>query len=244
MNHLLRHACVLGTLTFSLPLISCDFIFGPDEEVHSTIHREIMESGARYSVAVPNTYNGDRRAPLVLALHYGGNVTPYYGTGALIEIFGPGLKKLNAIIVAPDCSGTDWTDPRAEEDALAILDRVRAEYNIDPERTLITGYSMGGIGTWYLAPRHPDLFKVALVVSGYPPEGVLDGDWTTPLYVIHSRADEILPYEATETAVEALQRRGVPVEMDLRASLGHYDMESFVAPIREAIPWIKGIWNQ
>ena len=227
-----------------LPLMSCDYIMGLGEEVHATIHQEVMESGARYSLAVPKDYKPSRSVPLVLALHYGGTVTPYYGTEALIGIFEPGLRKLGAIMVAPDCTGDDWTDPQAEEDVLAILDRVIAEYNIDPQRTLITGYSMGGIGTWYLAPRHPDRFSAALVVSGYPPEGVLDGPWTTPLYVIHSRADDILPYEATTAAVEELQGRGVQVELDLKGTLGHYQMEMFIDPIKEAVPWIKEVWNQ
>jgi predicted peptidase len=237
----LSRVLVLSLVVF--PLLSCDSLMGLGEEIHATIHQETMDSGARYSVAVPSDHKMNRAAPLVLVLHYGGTVTPYYGTHALTEIFEPGLRKLGAIMVAPDCTGEDWTDPQAEEDVLAILDRVMAEYNIDPKRILITGYSMGGIGTWYLAPRHPDLFSAALVVSGYPPQGVLDEPWTTPLYVIHSRADEILPYEATTTVVEELQGRGVPVELDLKGTLGHYQMDMFIKPIKEAVPWIEGVWN-
>lgn len=226
-----------------LPLISCDSIMGVGEEIHATIHQEAMENGARYSVAVPTGYKEGKATPLVLVLHYGGTVTPYYGTQALTEIFEPGLRKLGAIMVAPDCTGEDWTDPQAEEDVLAILDRVREEYNIDSQQILITGYSMGGIGTWYLAPRHPNLFSAALVVSGYPPQGILEEPWATPLYVIHSRSDEVLPYEATTTAVEELQGRGLNVELDLKGTLGHYQMDMFVKPIKEAVPWVKGVWN-
>lgn len=227
-----------------LALSSCDSVFGLGEEKHTTIYREVMDNGARYAVAVPKSLKKDQPAPLVLALHYGGTVTPYYGMEAMITIFEPALRKLGAIMVAPDCTGNTWVSSRSEEDVLAILDRVASEWDIDPERTLITGYSMGGAGTWHLAPRHPDRFKVALVVSGYPPTGVLDGPWTTPLYVIHSRTDEILPYEETVAAVEELESRGVTVELDLLGGIAHYQTDLFIRPMKQAVPWIKDMWER
>jgi predicted peptidase len=66
----------------------------------------------------------------------------------LTSLVEPALRELRAIIVAPDCNGSDWTQSNSEQDVLELLDHVEAAYNIDPNKTLITGYSMGDIGTW------------------------------------------------------------------------------------------------
>ena len=107
--------------------------------------------------------------PLILALHYGGHGAPYYGKDILTGLVEPALREVEAIIVAPDCTGDDWTDAQSEEDVIALLDHVQGAYNIDPQRILVTGYSMGGIGTWHLAARHQDRFTAALVMAGVPP---------------------------------------------------------------------------
>lgn len=45
---------------------------------------------------------------------------------------------------------------------LAATDWAKRTYRIDPARTLLTGYSMGAMGTWYLAARHQDIFRAAI----------------------------------------------------------------------------------
>jgi predicted peptidase len=44
---------------------------------------------------------------------------------------------------------------------------VKAHYAIDPDRISITGASMGGAATWYLASHYPDLFAAAAPFCGY-----------------------------------------------------------------------------
>jgi predicted peptidase len=156
----------------------------------------------------------------------------------------PALRELGAIIVAPDCTGYDWTDPQSEADVIALLDHVQGAYNIDPQRVLVTGYSMGGIGTWHLAARHQDRFTAAVVMAGVPPSDAAEREWAVPLYVIHSRADEVLPLEPTETVVGQLQDKGVPVEFVLLEGITHYETGRFAPALRAAIPWIEQAWQK
>ena len=44
-----------------------------------------------------------------------------------------------------------WTDPEMLEMAMAALDQETAEFHGDPERTYLTGLSLGGYGAWELA---------------------------------------------------------------------------------------------
>jgi poly(3-hydroxybutyrate) depolymerase len=172
-----------------------------------TIRQEVLDPGRLYTLAIPASYTGDESVPLVLALHYGGHGAPYFGRGVLTGLVEPALRELEAIIVAPDCTGDDWTDPQSEEDVIAVLNHIESNFNINPEQTLVTGYSMGGIGTWYLAGRHPDRFKAAIVVAGpravqaarlrEQPQGHHHGDGPVPLgygHDLHEWAIHLLPH--------------------------------------------------
>lgn len=98
----------------------------------------------RFTISIPNTYSEQMQSPLVVALHYGGEVTPFYGRGMIDGIVGPALEDLHAIVVAPDSIAGDWTDPTNEAAVFQIMDSVIASYNVDKSKTLLTGYSMGG----------------------------------------------------------------------------------------------------
>ncbi len=224
---------------------ACDSSSGPNssnEVLPSTIQQAELEPGRLYSLAIPESYTGDEPVPLVLALHYGGHGQPYFGLGVLTGLVEPALRDLEAIIVSPDCTGQDWTDPQSEADVLAVLDHVEANFNIDTRWTAVTGYSMGGIGTWHLANLHPDRFAAAIVVSGSPPTGVPDENWQVPLYVIHSSLDRVLPIIPTHLAVGDLLDRGVTVEFVIIDGVTHYDTDQFIQPLRTAVPWIEDIW--
>jgi predicted peptidase len=218
-----------------------------EQTVPSDIQEHVLQPGnQRYTLALPVGYTGDRPVPLVMALHYGGLVTPYYGNGLLIGLVEPALRGLGAIIVAPDCptTTTDWTQPQSEAYVLELLDHIQATYAIDVPKTLITGYSMGGIGTWHLAARHQQRFAAALPMAAHPPDTAVDVAWRMPLYVIHSRRDELFPLEPVEAAVGQLKARDVAIELTVLDTITHYETHRFVEPLREAAPWIEEAWQQ
>lgn len=209
------------------------------------VREEVLAPGGqRYTISIPDGYKPAKPVPLVLALHYGGTVTPYYGKPFLANLVEPALRKLGAIIVAPDCTAGRWTDPQAETDVLALLDHVEKTWAIDPSMTLITGYSMGGMGTWALAARHQDRFAAAVILAGQPQPEIADVAWRIPLYVIHSRDDEVVPLAPTAEMVKVLQARGVDVELVVVEGLTHYQVPRFVPYLRAAVPWIKKAWKR
>lgn len=210
-----------------------------------TVREEVLAPGGqRYTISIPDGYAPTRPVPLVLALHYGGPVTPYYGKPFLTTLVEPALRKLGAIIVAPDCTVGRWTEPQAEADVLALLDHVTKTWAVDPQHTLITGYSMGGMGTWALAAKHQDLFGAALIVAGRPQEGSAEVAWRIPLYIIHSRADEVVPLGPTADIAKVLDDKGFKVKLVVIDGLTHYQVPAFVPYMREAIPWIKRAWKK
>ncbi len=211
----------------------------------STIREEVLQPGGlRITFAVPAGYTGATPAPLVVALHFAGKVTPFFGREFLTGLVGPGLRDLGAVIAAPDCRGRDWTDPVSEADVLALVDHAMRTYRIDPARVLLTGYSMGAMGTWYLAARHQDRFSAALIVSGLPLARAAEVDWRIPLYVIHGRDDERLLLKPTADVVKQLQAKGASVRLVVVDGLTHYQLPGFIPYLRAAVPWIQRAWRR
>lgn len=197
----------------------------------------------RYTIIIPDGYTGSEAVPLIMALHYGGQVTPYYGRDFLELLIKPALGDLGAIIVAPDSRHGPWASEKGEADVLVLLDHLVAAYNIDTERTLLTGYSLGGMGTWYIVGRHQGRFAAALPIAAYPQPDSTTIPWTIPLYIIHSRADELIPLQMSLDAAATLEAQGVDVQMVVLEGVSHYETYRFVEPLHKAIPWINSVWN-
>ena len=196
----------------------------------------------RYSISVPVNYDPKTGRPLIVALHYGGEVTPHYARGIIESLVAPGLRELDAIVVAPDSIAGPWTNEKNESMVLELMDFISEKYNIDQEQTLLTGFSMGGHGTWYIGSRNQDRFSAMIPVAGIP---LVEKDvkWTTPVYAIHSSADTVVPIEATEKFVAAQKEQGnEQIMLATVDNLPHFRTGSFAVPLMNAVPWVKKIW--
>jgi poly(3-hydroxybutyrate) depolymerase len=154
-----------------------------------------------YAVYVPKSYDPAHPTPLTFLLH---SLTQNHNQYAATT---PKFTKLacedrHSICVTtlgrgPDGNYWDY----AELDFWQVWHQVAADFRLDPNRTVLSGYSMGGIGTNQLAMEHPDLFAKAVTLAG----GV--GNVPTlanlrwiPTYLAGGVADELvpLPTEAAE----------------------------------------------
>jgi dipeptidyl aminopeptidase/acylaminoacyl peptidase len=198
----------------------------------------------RYAIALPADHEDspDERRPLVLALHPGGRDV-YYGSWFMRSIVEPALRGWEPVIVAPDVPDESWATERSERAILALLDAVLAEHAIDRDRILVTGFSMGGRGTWYMVGRHPDLFAGAIMMATGPPRESVESLASTPIYIIHSPDDEVVPYAPVEEAAVALAGRGYPVQMARLPGATHGMMGDYVGPLRAAGDWMLRQWD-
>jgi predicted peptidase len=194
-----------------------------------------------YGRAVPGGYDPKQPRPLVLALHPGGEKTAYYGSQFMRSLFLPGLRELDPIMVAPDCPTRSWSDPAAEKAVMALLDNVLSEYSVDRRRILVIGFSLGGRGTWFMESRHSDLFTAAIVMAGTTDEP-LDALGKIPTYIIHSRADQTVPFAPAEQRAAALERMGRPVKFEALDGLGHFDMGAYAPALLRAGSWVAERW--
>jgi len=67
-----------------------------------------------------------------------------------------------------------------------LIDFLVEKYQIDKNRIYITGFSLGGDGTWYMVDAYPSLFASAVVISGCADSVANISDFkTTPILAYH-----------------------------------------------------------
>ncbi len=124
------------------------------------------------------------------------------------------------IVIAPQCPvGTWWLG--VVEPLNALLDDVAAHYAVDPDRVYLTGFSMGGYGTWCVAMAHPDRFAAIAPIcgGGEPSRAPLLKD--LPIWVFHGAQDTVVPLSESNDMVEALQACGGNVRLTVYPDLRH-----------------------
>jgi predicted peptidase len=201
------------------------------------------EPGIGYAISIPPTYSPSTPAPLILALHFGIGDRDSTGVGAdLVKgLIGPAFAGLGAIILAPDSVRGNWTTSENEKAVSALLDMVMAHYAIDKKRVAVTGYSMGGTGSWHLAEKFPERFSAAIPIASRPPASA--AGWRLPVLAIHSRDDQVVPFDPAAARIAELQKAGVNAKLIALTGIAHYDVAHFRDPLRQAVPWLREIWK-
>jgi pimeloyl-ACP methyl ester carboxylesterase len=128
-----------------------------------------------YAVYLPNKPEPKKGFGLTLLLHsLGANYNQFAGSRNQSQI---GERATGSIVITPSGRGTDgWYYGAAGSDTFDVWADVAKHYKLDPGYTSISGYSMGGYGTYKFATQYPDLFAAGQPVVGPPGEGV----WIPP----------------------------------------------------------------
>ena len=194
-----------------------------------------------YTISVPRDLRDGEPRPLILALHPGGGSR---GGPFLYQIVEPALRDWGAIVVAPDSPNRRWSVPSAEESVLFLLDDLLERYEIDRDRILVTGFSMGGAGTWFMATHHPERFSGAIPIASAPRDNPLDRIGSMPVHVIHSHDDQLVPIAPARAAADTLAERGHPTEFTELTGVGHYSMGGYVGALKQAGDWMRQQWDK
>lgn len=157
-----------------------------------------------YQVFVPAHPANGAMTPVILFLH-GSGERGSDGEKQTHAGLGPYVREhaadFPAIVVFPQVpEDGEWMGGNVDM-ALAALEMASTEFNGDPQRTYLTGLSMGGYGTWETALKAPTRFAALVPICG----AILAPNDERALYVtgVANAAD---PYAAL-----AAQLSNVPV---------------------------------
>lgn len=177
------------------------------------------------SVYVPKAYDGSRPFPLAVVLHgRGGN------GGQMTALLAAAAERWGWCLVAPTAQPFPgmlpihphwWTYGASGFPVQALL-WARKNLFVADDRVLLTGYSMGGFGTWNVALRFPDRFVAAAPFAG----GIAQSEYLgTPdrkrrsllanaamvhLFVAHGGADPVVPARFDRESHKTLEEAGIP----------------------------------
>jgi predicted peptidase len=103
----------------------------------------------------------------------------------------------------------------------ALLDEVIQEYRIDTLRIHLTGFSMGGYGTWDLAMHSPSRFASLVPICGGGDHVRASIISYIPQWVHHGDRDDIIPLLQSRRMVDALKKHGANVKFTVHDDTGH-----------------------
>jgi predicted esterase len=224
---------------------------GKDRKSHSEppqetgfLNRSIELNGAsfRFQVYLPEEWRRDDRKlwPVILFLHgrgERGSEGMWQTQIGLPQAVRDHPERWPFVIVMPQCpQGHYWTDPGSQDLAIAALERETAEFHGDPDRTYLSGLSLGGYGAWELARLYPHRWAAVTIAAGgvfwsYAPErwkqaSTLPAEYAhalgrTPIWLFHGTDDPVVAPRQSELMYDAFKTAGGRIRLWLYQGLKH-----------------------
>jgi Phospholipase/Carboxylesterase/MORN repeat variant len=196
-----------------------------------------------YISYTPKEYNEDtiKKWPLIIYLHGGSG----RGTDT-IKLYCCGIpdliwrgRKFPFIIVAPQCpvhhrwSTDNWFENFYKD--------VTTKYRVDTNKVYLTGVSLGGDGTWYLAIKYPEKFAAIAPMSGFTRHidyvmNNTDKLIDIPVWAFHGKIDKVVQFEDTEWMINQLKGKNEDLKFTADPEVGHW-IDWLVYPQQELYDW-------
>lgn len=189
-----------------------------------------------YGLYLPKSYDENKKYPLVIMLHGAGSNHRL----ALRRVFGksnangendveatryfPEWKDIEYVVASPYARGTAGYQGIPEKDVYNVLADVKKRFNIDEDRTYLTGLSMGGGGTLWIGMTRPDIWAAIAPVCPAPPQGtdqLIENALNLPAHFHHGDKDQAVPVTVSRDWTTKLKAMGAQVEYVEYPDVGH-----------------------
>ncbi len=180
--------------------------------VGTTLHYHyISKSGYDYLLHLPKgcTDFGEKK-PLLIYLHGAGETKLSLSELQKRDIMRCVEKSIEAkdfpfIVVSPVTEKHGWEPKRIILLLDELLNDKEKRWKIDETKIYLTGFSMGGFGTFRTACEFPHRFAAIVPVSGGgDPEDAVKLK-NVPTYAFHGDADDVVSYELSKNMIDAMK---------------------------------------
>ncbi|NAS29750.1 phospholipase [Flavobacteriaceae bacterium R38] len=216
-----------------------------------------------YRILLPEHYDNSKQYPFILMLHGSGergdDNEKQLVHGASLFLKERIREEYPAIVVFPQCpEGDFWSNvdnntksnrqsafefkekgapTRAMEIMNKMLLSLLEEYNVDMNSVYVGGLSMGGMGTFEIVRRNPDLFAAAFpICGGAHPETageLIKTDW----WIFHGKKDKVVPCEFSIKMADAIRAANGNVKLTIYPEAEHDSWTPAFAE-SELLPWV------
>jgi len=197
-----------------------------------------------YRLLKPESPKSGKKYPLVVFLHGAGErgsdneAQLVHGSGMFLNP--ANREKYPAYVIFPQCpkdafgAYPAWlksyqpadvpTNPSETPEIAAVkelIDKYIASGNVDTKRVYVMGISMGGMGTYDITIRYPELFAAAIPICGTVAPSRLVSAKNVKFRIFHGDADPTVTVEGSRAAYRALKSYGADVEYIEIPGCGH-----------------------
>ncbi|HEX8122505.1 MAG TPA: hypothetical protein VF549_14700 [Solirubrobacteraceae bacterium] len=200
---------------------------------------ELLSRLQPYAIYVPRKPMPPGGYGMTLLLHsLGANYNQFEGSNNQSQL---GERAGGSIVITPAGRGPDsWYYGVAGADTFEVWADVARHFTLDADWTAISGYSMGGYGTYKFAAQFPDLFARANPVVGPPSLGIsLTGEDSTggestntgfmlpsvrniPFMIWNGSNDELVPVSGATVHAQRFDDLGYRYIWDLFVPADHF----------------------
>jgi predicted peptidase len=216
-----------------------------------------------YRILFPEGYDKNKKYPLVLFLHGGGEKgrdnEKQLIHGVKVFLDAENRKKFPCIVIAPQCMPNDnWSSAKVDRTvdppirdfnytysitkSLAAVEELTKDIikreSVQKKQVYVTGLSMGGMGTYEIVYRNPGLFAAAAVVcGGGDTKSYSRKQAKTHFWIFHGSDDKTVEVRYSRQMVDKLRELKADVKYTEYPGVGHNSWENAYAE-PELLPWM------
>ena len=167
-----------------------------------------------YYLLLPAKVKADEPAPLLVLLHGSGREGR-----SLMEPWAPLAKQHGIILAAPDSTARQhWSMPDDGPDFLyALVEMLRVQYPVDPQRIYLFGHSAGAIHALALGILESEYFAAVSAHAGVMTDQMMpfaeQAPRKIPIAIWVGTNDALFPLAAVRATRDALKARGFSAEL-------------------------------
>ena len=180
-----------------------------------------------YCLYVPREYSPEKAWPLIVALHGSGE----RGEDGLLQTevgIGHAIRRhadrFPCLVLMPQCAvKSHWKGAwgKSQDEITAEIAQTRNEFRVDPDRTYLTGLSMGGFATWAYGAEHVNEFAALMPLCGGGDPKTAHKLAHIPIWAFHGAADSSVPPQESRRMVEAVKAVGGNVKYTEYEKVNH-----------------------
>ena len=138
--------------------------------------------------------------------------------GSCLSTMMPEKHRQDFVVLSPQCPPTEVWEP----DAVAyLINNIVKQHSLDRSRIYVTGYSMGGRGTWDFATEYPNIPAAIAPICGFSCYLKASKIAQMPTWAFHGANDDIVPVEETYKMVGCMRELGGKPRVTIFKNTGH-----------------------
>ena len=209
-----------------------------------------------YRILLPLNYDAVKKYPLVLFLHgsgeSGNDNEAQLVHGAELFLRDSIRKNYPAIVVFPQCSANSyWSNVTITSDSIKqtrvfnfpasgkptiamklvmqLLNNLSKKYPLQKKQIYVAGLSMGGMGTFEIVKRNPNLFAAAISICGGANATIAPKLIKTKWSLFHGEKDNVVNVQYSKDIATAIKNAGGSVKLTIYPEANHNSWDSTFA---------------